>query len=277
MAYENFIPEVWAEDILRENEKLLVLAPLANRQYEGNISAKGDKVNILGVGAVTIGDYDGTDIGEAEVLQDTSIALEIDKAKYFNVAIDDIDKRQGVGGIMEAIMGEANEGMSSQEDTDIGLKLLAGTSQTIAVASLTTSNVRKYLQRAKAMLVKNGVQSSAHIVAAVTPEFHEKLEQSVEELDTNNSKYVTNGFMGKTSGIDIYVSNNLPQNGTKDCCFVFVARRSFAHAKQISKVEPYRPEGKFCDAVKGLDLYGTKVVRPKELIRLDITAYEDIT
>lgn len=55
MAYTNFIPELWAEKIQRENEKMLVLAKLCNRQWEGELKKKGDTVHILGIGAPTIG------------------------------------------------------------------------------------------------------------------------------------------------------------------------------------------------------------------------------
>ena len=94
MAYTNFIPELWAEKIQRENEKMLVLAKLCNRQWEGELKKKGDTVHILGIGAPTIGDYDGTAIEAPETLADTSIPLVIDKAKYFNVLVDDVDRRQ---------------------------------------------------------------------------------------------------------------------------------------------------------------------------------------
>ncbi len=273
MAYEKFIPELWAEKIEHENDKLLVLAQLTNRQYEGEIAEKGDSVNILGIGPVTIGDYDGGDIADAETLKDTSVKLIIDKSKYFNVMVDDIDKRQGVKGIMEAIMKESNEALAAQEDSDIGKEFLAGAGATIEVSSLTKDNVRGYLQQAKTQLLKNGVTNTTNIVAAITPEFLEKAEQAVETLDTNNSAVVTNGFVGKTAGVDLYVSNNLPVDGDGDDCVFIFTRRAVAHAGQINKVEAYRPDKKFSDAVKGLNLYGTKTVRPKELIRLKIEAY----
>ena len=272
MSYKNFIPEFWAEKIEKENEKLLVLAPLTNRKWEGLLLEKGDSVNILGLSKPTIGDYDGVNIADAEVLEDTQVKLQIDKAKYFNVVIDDIDKRQAHQSMMEDILDECNESMADKEDFDIGETMKGGAGSKIAVASLTKDNVRGYLQEAKTKLLKNGVKNSTPICAVVTPDFLEKIEQAVENLDTNNSKIVTSGFVGKTAGIEIYVSNNLPKEGSNDCCFV-LTKRAVAHAKQIAKVEAYRPQGKFCDAVKGLSLYGSKVVRPKELVKFEITAY----
>ncbi len=42
-------------------------------------------------------------------------------------------------------------------------------------------------------------------------------------------------------------------------------KKSVAFASQIEKVVPYEPHGLFADALKGLDVYGAKIVRPKEL------------
>ncbi len=273
MAYKNFVPEFWAEKIEKENEKLLVLAPLTNRNWEGQLLEKGDAVNILGLAKPTIGDYDGGDIAEAETLEDTAVKLTIDKAKYFNVIVDDIDKRQAQQSMMEDILNECNESMADTEDADIGAIMADGAGITIDIEELTQENARKFLQEGKTKLLKNGVKNSSTICAAVTPEFLERIEQAVEKLDTDNTSVVTNGFVGKTSGVEIYVSNNLPLDADgNDQCFLFT-KRAVAHAKQVAKVEAYRPQGKFCDAVKGLSLYGSKVVRPKELVKFKIEDY----
>ena len=100
MAYKNFIPEIWAEAINRDLERLHVFADGTNRQYEGEVSQKGDSIRILGVGKPTITSTtkDGfTKLGEAETVEDTSITMKIDQMAYFNYKVDDIDKRQSVG------------------------------------------------------------------------------------------------------------------------------------------------------------------------------------
>jgi len=277
MAYSNFIPELWAEKVQRENEKMLVLAQLCNREYEGQIKKKGDTVHILGIGSPTIGNYTGATINGPESLVDTSISLVIDKAKYFNVLIDDVDKRQAVPGVMEAIMAEASESLAAQEDTDIASAIYDGISaaNTIAVASCTASgatSARAYLQQAKTKLYKNGVKKGAEICAVVSPDFLERIEKEVEKLETDNMKTATNGFVGKTSGISIYLSNNIHMVSTTECIYV-MTRRAVAHAAQINEVKAYSPEDLFADAVKGLNTYGSKVIRPKELVALKVAEY----
>lgn len=79
MAYENFIPTVWAEAINRELEKALVYAEGCNRQYDGEVKAMGDTVRILGVGRPTI--TTTTDkaitLSAPESVEDSSVTLAV--------------------------------------------------------------------------------------------------------------------------------------------------------------------------------------------------------
>ena len=79
--------------------------------------------------------------------------------------------------------------------------------------------------------------------------------------------------MGKTSGISIYLSNNTYVTTDKKEHIYVMTRRAVAHANQINEVKAYSPEDLFADAVKGLNTYGTKVVRDGELVVLEVAAY----
>lgn len=273
MSYSNFVPTFWTEKIMRDNEKLLVLANLCSRDYEGQIRGKGDTVKIIGIGKVTIKDYTGGTLDSPEKIEDTSIFLKIDTAKYFNVGIEDIDKAQATGNVMDTIMMEGNEGMADAEDTSIGTIMLAEAGESVTcTAAVSKDNARTYLQQAKTKLRKNGVKNSTIICAAVTPEYAEKLEIKQEEIDTDNSGVLRNGFEGKVSGIEIYVSNNLPTSSSKDVCFIFTKKRAVTHANQVTKVKPFEPESGFEEAIKVLKNWGTKVVRPKELVKFVVTS-----
>lgn len=274
MAYENFIPKFWSENILRENGKLTVLANLCNREYEGTIKGKGDTVTILGIGGVKVGDYTGADISSPETLADTSVKLIIDKAKYFNVLVDDVDKRQAVDGLLGKIMAGATEGLAETEDTDIGTVLKEGAGQKLAtISSLDADKAWKAIADAITKLRKKGVKKTTKCCAVVTPEFFQRLAEKREKLDTDNTGILENGFEGKAQGVEIYISNTLPNDGTNDHCFVFTKGRAVAHAAQVNEVEAMRSNTKFADVVRGLLLYGTKVVRSQEVIDISVTAY----
>ena len=277
MAYDNFVPELWAEKIQRENEKMLVLAKLCNRQWEGDLKKKGDTVHILGIGQPAIRDYDGTGIEKPETLADTTIPLTINRAKYFNVVVDDVDRRQSASkDMLSQILSECTEGLSAQEDSDIAVDVYADVKgdQKITLASCTAENARSYLQKAKTKLYKAGVKQGAEIVAVVSPDYLERVEQKIEQMNTDNPKIMENGFMGKTAGISLYLSNNVHTvSGNKEIIYV-MTRRAIAHANQINEVKAYSPEELFADAVKGLNVYGSKLVRPKELVAIEVAKYE---
>ena len=40
---------------------------------------------------------------------------------------------------------------------------------------------------------------------------------------------------------------------------------AISFAEQVAKTEAYRPESKFADAMKGLCVYGAKLIRPDNL------------
>lgn len=270
MSYANFAPTYWAEKILRGNNNLCVLSKLANHEYEGE-ATMGGRVKIPGIGAVSIFDFvKGTAMNVGETLEDTSVFLDIDKSKAFNVLINDIDKAQSKGNIMDAVSKEASEGLTDDEDGSIGATLLSA--KTPTAASVTTATLaRNQIIKAKTALRKAGVKNSTTICAAVTPDFFELLEIRNEELNTNNSADMVNGFDAKVSGVEIYVSNNLPKSDSKDVIFIFTKNRAFAHVNSIHEVEAYRDYLRKSDGVSGLNCYGTKVVRPKELVSYKLT------
>ena len=110
MAYSNFKPLVWSKHIQRELEKATVLQEDCNTEFEGE-ARQGSRVKILGVARPTIGDYTGQNIGAPEDVPDTAVYLDIDRAKFFNFGVDDVDKAQSVEGLMQALMAESAAGL----------------------------------------------------------------------------------------------------------------------------------------------------------------------
>ncbi|MDC6668545.1 hypothetical protein OEZ84_27820, partial [Leclercia adecarboxylata] len=108
MAVTNFIPEVWAAQLLSSLKKSLVFAgpAIANRNYEGEIANFGDTVRITSISRPTISTYTKNgSLSAPETLTDASRVLLIDQSKAFNFEVDDIDMRQSRDG--GALMDEA--------------------------------------------------------------------------------------------------------------------------------------------------------------------------
>ncbi len=72
-----------------------------------------------------------------------------------------------------------------------------------------------------------------------------------------------NGQIGEAAGFAILKSNNVPN--TANTLYKIIAGTSMAcsYAEQIVKLETFKPEKRFGDAVKGLHVYGSKLVRPQ--------------
>lgn len=274
MSYNNFIPTVWAEAIERDLARKAVFAEDCNKKYEGDVQKLGDSVRILGVGKPTITKQVGGEIilDDPEKVEDTSVTMLINRIAYFNYLVDDIDKRQMAGNVMEALNEESSEGLANAMDEDIaalaadkGAVKLYGTTQ-----SITVDNVLDTLDEAVQRLQENDVPADAKVVATVPPWYLTLLRRAYEDLDTDNSQMLKNGRVGRYNNVIIKMSNNVSAISGGGSNIMVRTQRALAFANPLTHTEPYRPEKRFSDAVKGFCLYGTKIVRPKELIVVNV-------
>ena len=116
----------------------------------------------------------------------------------------------------------------------------------------------------------------------VDPVFMELLSDEDSRLlnnDTADKGGLVNGIsIGNLHGFDVYVSSNLPSVGTGSATSgdanqnsnfgVIVAGHtsSVATAEQINKTETYRDPDSFADIVRGMHLYGRKILRPESIV-----------
>jgi hypothetical protein len=263
MSVNNFIPEMWSPLILEPLDKALVFADCCNRDYEGDIAQAGDSVHINSVGPVTIATYtkNSTTV-TPEVLNDSDMTLQITESKYFAFVVDDVDKRQAQGNILSGGMKRAAYGIANTIDQFIATKW-ADAGSIITTVAITSLNAYESMLTMKQTLDEANAPVEGRW-AILPPWFITKLllAEAILENTTNDA---WNGRVARCAGFDLRVSNNVatssttyyPMAGTTEAI-------TFAH--QLASIEAYRPEGKFGDAVKGLDLYGAKVVQPNALV-----------
>lgn len=282
MAYENFIPTVWNESIDRELDRLCVFAEDCNRQYEGKVKEKGESVKILGVGKPTIRSIAksarNNDIEGPEEIEDTSVIMQINQIRYFNYMVGDIDKAQmSPSGIMDALATETSEELASSMDSYIASKVADSNVKklTATPTKVTEENVLDILDDALQLLYENDVKPSTEIVVTVTPRFYKLFKRAYADKDTNNSGILKNGKVGMYGNATVKMSNNVYKSKTSvdnDTDNIMIrTKRAVAFVKALTHTEPYRPEKKFADAVKGFVLFDAKVVRPKEMINVNVT------
>ena len=278
MAYSNFIPSVCEESINRELERACVFVEDCNRQYEGAVSKKGDSVHILGVGKPTIKSLDRKDasgeIDGAEEIEDTSVILNINQVRYFNYKVGDIDKAQAaVGGLMDALSSETSEGLANEMDKYIAnMATSSDVKKLHATATVVNKeNVLSILDDAVQKLQENDVNTANGVTVTVSPRFYKLFKQAYLSNDTNNSEMLKNGKVAMYGSVTVKLSNNVARtdSGATDNIMIRT-KRAIAFVNPLTHTEAYRPEKSFSDAVKGYALFDGKVVRPKEIININV-------
>lgn len=268
MAFSNFIPEVWSARLLEHLDNVHVYAALMNRDYEGDIRAFGDTVHINQIGDITINDYTGDDISDPEELDSTQMDLVIDKAKYFNFQIKDIDNAQSNPKVVDAAMQRASYGINDVVDRYLASLLLAGADagHVTTAANLTSENAYDALVDLGVVLTESNVPMLGRWVV-VPPWFHGLLLKDPRFVGNGtgyNQAILQGGWVGDAAGFRIHLSNNVPvEKGTYSV--IAGTNAAGSYAEQLVELEAYRLEKNFSDAVKGLHVYGAKVTQPSAL------------
>lgn len=266
MAYVNFKPTIWSKHIQHELKKFTVFEDGCNYQFKGDVGL-GKTVNILGVSRPTIGDYKEKmntkeGIGLPETQDGILQTLAINEARYFNFMVDDVDEAQSVEGLMPALMEEATRAMAEERDKFIA-QTIATNADAVAVTQAMSSaaNAKKAVNEALTKLWDAGVSQKDKVTLYLNPTAYMWLADYIVEAKTANDSTLASGVLGKYMGANVKMSNNFYD----DTMFV-MTDKAVAFAGCIESVEAYRPQNLFSDAVKGLNTFGCKVVRPKELV-----------
>ena len=262
----NFIPEVFSKLLQAKFYKQSVLPAISNTDYQGEISGQGDKVIIRTVPAVTINDYAGTVTNQD--LTTGTVEMLIDKAKYYSFKIDDVLKAQADINLLEAASGDAAEGMRIAVETDVLSSVIGDATTTGAQTTITSSNVlAEILELSQALDELNIPEEGRFIV--LPPSMVSLLKQSELRqayLTGDGTSPLRNGEVGMVDRFTVYQSNMLhtPTSGT-DATYTHVLAghpKAISFASQFTNTETVRLETTFGEAVRGLKVYGSKVVNP---------------
>jgi hypothetical protein len=257
MAITTFIPKLWAARLHQAYEADLVFGKLLNRNYEGEIKQKGDTVHINTLNDVTIKEYESnTEIAAPEQLTTVEQLLTIDHAAYYNFYIDDVDKVQASGDLMNTAMTNAAHRLAEDAEEYIIGKVLEGAATTVTkqddlyatIVAMKTALDKKKVPQAGRYLV---VSPTAEGALLLDDRF---VKSGVEAGETR----LQNGRVARAAGFDIYVSLSAQMENK----LVAGVTDAATFANQLAETVAYRPEKGFSDAVKGLSVCGAKVTRP---------------
>ena len=277
MSTSKFIPTIWSARILAALEKQLVYTNFFNRDYEGEIRDAGDTVKIGLVGAPTVKKYTkGSEIAAPDDVTVTDATLTIDQADYFNIAVDDVDAAQSKINLLESASSQTGYAFGDVTDQYLAGLLVAGTGGTIGTKSAPKSitdakpeDAYNLLVDLKVALDRQNCPTMGRI-CVVPPEFEGfmlKDSRFVAKSTSESNERLTEGTIYKCAGFEVHVSNNAPHDdkggsgSTTVYDVIAGCDQSGTYAEQILNTEAYRPEKSFKDAVKGLHVYGAKVLR----------------
>ena len=287
-----FIPAVWSAKTKKKLYNKVVGNYICNTDYEGEIKAQGDSVIIRGIPDITIGNYQKGMTLDIQHPEEAAVTMNIDKGKYANIYLDDVDAVQSDIDLLNKFTEGAGKDMGVSIDTDLlsGIYADAHASNYGATAGAITSgfnlgasgapiqitkaNVLDYIVDCGTVLGENKVDDEDCWM--VVPEWMAGLIQKSDLKDcsmTGDSKSVLRtDMLGKIGRFDILKSNLIPNvaSGTESSGFqafyvMFGHKFATSFANQIIKTQSLQSENTFAQIVRMLNVYGYKVVNPQGL------------
>lgn len=286
----NFIPEIWSGKLIENFYDATVLAAISNTDYEGEIKGQGDTVNIRTQPNITIRDYVKGQNLVVENPDKPKLQLVIDKGEYFACVEDDIDRVQSDIKLMDMWSKDASEQMKVKIDqrvlTDI-LPDIAATNKGTAAGRI--SGAFNLGSAASPLTVtKDGASSTASVTELIVdmgtvldeanvPESDrylviparmagliKKSELKDASLSGDSASPIRNGRLGMIDRFTLYVSHNLSVSSGKTS-IIAGHKMGFTFASQMTEMETLRAQSTFGNIVRGLQVYGYKVVKPEAL------------
>lgn len=287
-----FVPEVYSQKLASMEKKLTNFKnDFTNRNWEGEIKKFGDTVRISSP------DPDNITIGEGVVATPsgatpTQLTLVIDKSKNFSFKFNDIEQAQSqfdmISGYNSVAMQKLEEAICLELQEEIFSNTDIETYGTVASpTAITTSTVYDFVVDLKVKLTEKSVLSSNGYymfkgnnedpkevapLLCVTPKVYGMFLKSTHLTHPTvaGDDILKSGQRQQIAGFDISQDTQLSNvTGATASKFPYVAgtKMGITFANQYTKVEKLRDPDSFADIVRGLELYGYKVVHPKSLIK----------
>jgi hypothetical protein len=291
-----FMPEIFSKKVLNFFRKASVAEAITNTDYAGEIAAFGDSVKIIKEPVITVDQYErGQDI-TATKLTDQELTLIIDKANAFKFIVDDIETNMSHVNFKEVATSSAAYSLRDAFDQGVIIDMFAGVSASspnhilgsdsatdLAAGTFDgTGNLDigfasgehdpiDVLSRMARLLDDSNVPEEGRWFLA-DPQFYEVLVQSSSKLlsvDFNAGQgSIRNGLVssGKLRGFDMYKTNNIAATSSAAGKIIAGHISSTCTAQTITNTEVIRDPSSFGDIVRGLHVYGAKVLRPEALV-----------
>ena len=261
MAVSKFIQTIWSKNIQDDLELKCKLVDNCTREYEGDCKY-ANTVIILGVGDPTVGQYAGADI-DIEEMSDKDQRLVIDQRNYFAFLVDDVDKAQSVPGLPQKFQKKAVHKLAVQRDSYVA-GLAEGATNKTTCDTMTQEGIKTAIDDALVALRERNVDVDNDVVIEISPAIYRLFKNELIELKTANDELVKKGVVGMYDSAKVIMTNNLLKKEGYTYAMVRT-KTAVAFAGQINEVEAGRMERRFADYIRGLDVFGSKIIAQDEL------------
>lgn len=291
-----FTPAIFSQKVLKKFRKIAVAHQITNTDYSGEISDFGDTVHIISEPDVQVSAYTRGEQVTPTDLVDVDQLLTVDQANKFAFKVDDIEKAQSHINWESLAADRAAYKLNDAFDSNV-LSYIntnsttntlgsTGTPQVITLSPTTGQFSPLGLMNRAARTLREQNVPMDDLWCVAPPSFWELVEDENSKLMAVNitgdaASQLRPGIFdgkiveGKVRGFDCYLSNNLPVGSSGSASagtgsnywtsILFGHKSAAATATQIVKTESFRDPDTFADVVRGLNVFGRKVLRPEAL------------
>ncbi len=278
-----FIPEIWSGKLIEKFYSATVLSAICNTDYEGEIKNQGDTVHIRTKPTITIRDYQVNQDLLIERPSSNIVDFTIDFAKYFNLALDDVMELQSDINLLSLWSDDAAEQLKIVIDTGTLALIDPGVNASNKGATAGKISLNINLGAAGAPIAATPLNIIDSIVDLGTVLDEQNIPETgrwlvippwlaalIKKSDLRNASIsgdgvsmTRNGRLGMIDRFTLYSSNLLPTavEGANTAFRIFAGHpHGITFASQITKVESMRSERSFSQLLRGLQVYGFKVL-----------------
>ena len=285
----NFTPQIFSQKVQKFFRRASVVEDITNTDYAGEIENFGDTVKIIKEPTITVADYARGTAVSTQDLADDQITMTVDQGSYFAFKVDDIEERQSHVNFEALATSSGAYSLKKNYDYNV-LKFIYDNASTSAgdtgtdaspidgdAAADTLSDV---VSAAKKVLDKNDVPEENRWLVA-PPEFFEQLRKSGAKLSDQSvmadggTSQIRNGKVTDRPlfGFSMYSTNSIAVSGgsvsantfgsagANEYAFLYGHSSAIATANHIAKTELIRDPDSFADIVRGLHVFGRKILR----------------
>jgi hypothetical protein len=285
----NWAPAIYSQKVQKFFRRASVVEDITNTDYAGEIENFGDTVNIIKEPSITVNDYARGQTVNTETLADDQIQLTVDQGSYFAFKVDDIEERQSHVNFEALATSSGAYALKKNYDFNVLKAIYDGASTSAANTGTDGSPIdgdaavdtlTDVMSAAKTVLDGADVPEENRWFVA-PPAFYQQLrkagakvvDQSV--MADGSASAMRNGMITDRPlfGFRMYSTNAIAVSsgsaanktfgsaGSNEHAFLYGHQSAVATANHIAKTELIRDPDSFSDIVRGLHVFGRKVLR----------------